>query len=253
MCCLRHRQDSNSPAPPPELAAYSHLLTTHGASTYSFPSDAQQSPVSTTLVGTHPVRTSTSAKRSASAALAGTHNLVGSGPRTGTGTARRNTTNIVSAACGKFHAVIFEEASDHVPHISDQFRAYTDNMDLAILLNKDTFEPDPIVLTFKAESASKGTWGMVLLIVRGLLRRPSLSGSSTVTFCSVHIHNVVAEKRDASTELLQFLHAKMREHHVDFTGADFNISAFSTVSDVFSDPEFSAPGHSWSVGTRCFG
>ena len=52
----------------------------------------------------------------------------------------------------------------------------------------------------------RGAW--FLLIVRGLLRRPSLSGSSTVTFCSVHIHNVVAKKRDASTELLQFLHAK---------------------------------------------
>ena len=65
--------------------------------------------------------------------------------------------------------------------------AYTGNTDLAILLNKDKFEQDPTVLTFKADSTSKGTWGMVLLIVRGLLRRPSL------------IHNVVAKKRDAST------------------------------------------------------
>ena len=43
------------------------------------------------------------------------------------GPARRNPTNIVSAACGKFHAVILQEASDHAPHISDYFRAYTDN------------------------------------------------------------------------------------------------------------------------------
>ena len=166
------------------------------------------------------------------------------------GPARRNPSNIVSAACGRFHAVILQEASDHVPHISDYFRAYTDNMDLAILLNKDTFEPDPTVLTFKADSTSKNTWGMVLLIVRALLRRPSLSGTPTVTFCSVHIHNVVAKKRDASTELLQFLHAKMLEHNVDFIGGDFNMSAFSTVRDVFSDPEFSAPGHSclWGLG-----
>ena len=70
------------PAPPPELAAYSHLLTTHGASTNSFPSHARQSPVSTTLVGTHPVRTATSVKRSASTALAGTRNLIGSNLRT---------------------------------------------------------------------------------------------------------------------------------------------------------------------------
>ena len=38
------------PAPPPELAAYSHLLTTHGASANSSSSHAQQSPVSTTQV-----------------------------------------------------------------------------------------------------------------------------------------------------------------------------------------------------------
>ena len=166
------------------------------------------------------------------------------------GPARRNPTNIVSAACGKFHAVILQEASDHVPHVSDYFLAYTDNTDLAILLNKDTFEPDPFVISFKVESTSKNSWGMVLLIVRALLRRPSLSGSPTVTFCSAHIHNVVAKKRDASTELLQFLHSKMLEHNVDFIGGDFNMSAFSTVSDVFSDPEFSAPDHSclWGLG-----
>ena len=72
------------------------------------------------------------------------------------------------------------------------------------------------------------------------LRRPSLSGTPTV----------VAKKRDAFTELLQFLHAKMLQHNVDFIGGDFNMSAFSTVSDVFSDPEFSAPGHSclWGLG-----
>ena len=35
------------------------------------------------------------------------------------GPARKNPTNIVSAACGKFHAVIQQEASDHVPHISE--------------------------------------------------------------------------------------------------------------------------------------
>ena len=231
------------PAPPPELAAYSHLITTHGASTISFPSHALQPPASTTHVGTHPVRSATSAKRSASTALAGTHNPVGSDPRTGTGPflkpralvlpmvkfgqprsdrlghidqvdsdlmhhqfrlslfqwnpgpARRNPTNIVSAACGKFHAVILQEATDHVPHISDQFRAYTDNTDLAILLNKDTFEPDPTVLTFKADSTNKGTWGMVLLIVRGLLRRPSLSGSPTVTFCSVQHSQCCGQER----------------------------------------------------------
>ena len=138
------------------------------------------------------------------------------------GAARTNPTHIIAAACGKFHAVILQEASDHVSHISDQFIAYTSNTDLAILLNKDTFELDPMVLPFRENSTSNSTWCMVLLIVRALLRRPSLSGTSTVTFCSVHIHNVVAKKRDASTELLQRLHGCMKQHNVDFIGCDFN-------------------------------
>ena len=248
-------------------------------------------------VGTHPVRSSATYKRSASTALAGTHNAFDADPRAGTGPfpkpralvlplvhvgqskpaghgyidtaesdlmhhqyrlsflqwnpgpARRNPTNIIAAACVRFHAVIIQEASDHVHHISDQFIAHTGNTDLTILLNKDTFEP-PTVLTFREDSTSKGTWSMVLLIVRGLLRRPSLTGTPTVTFCSVHIHNVVAKKRDASTDLLRRLHGYMKQHNVDFIGGDFNMSAFSTVGDVFSDPEFSALGNSflWGLG-----
>ena len=208
--CCSHRQDSNS-SPRlliPLLALTCTLHMAHLLQLYSYLSHAPQPPVCTTQVGTHPVRSATTGKRSASTALAGTHNPVGADPCTGTGPfpkpralvlpmvkfgqsksdglghiatvdsdlmhhqfrlsllqwnpgpARRNPTNIVSAACGKFHAVILQEASDHVPHISDQFMAYTGNTDLAILLNKDTFEPDPIVLTFKADSTSKGTWGI---------------------------------------------------------------------------------------------
>ena len=166
------------------------------------------------------------------------------------GPARRNPTNIITATCGRFRAVILQEASDHVPHITDQFIAYTGNTDLAILLNKDTFEPDPVVFVFKEDSTRKGTCGMVLLIVRGLLRRPFLSGTPTVTCCSVHIHIVVAKKRDASTDVLRRLHGYMKQYNVDFIGGDFNMSAFSTVGDVFSDPEFSAPGNSflWGLG-----
>ena len=89
---------------------------------------------------------------------------------------------------------------------------------------------------------------MVLLIVRCLLRRPSLSGTPTVTFCSVHIHNVVAKKRDASTDLLRRMHGYIKQHSVDFIGGDFNISAFSTIGDVFSVPEFSATGNSFLWG-----
>ena len=72
----------------------------------------------------------------------------------------------------------------------------------------------------------------------------------TATLCSVHIHDVVAKKRDASTQLLRRLHGYVKQHSVDFIGGDFNMSAFSTVGDVFSDTEFSAPGNSflWGLG-----
>ena len=42
----------------------------------------------------------------------------------------------------------------------------------------------------------------------------------------------------------------MEQYNVDFNGGDFNMSAFSTVGDVLSDPEFSAPGNSslWGRG-----
>ena len=146
------------PVPSPEMAA--HLQSLTNVSSSSCPT--QQPPVSTTHVGTHPVRPA-GAKRSASTAHAGTHNSTGSCLRTDAdlfpkpkavilpmvnfgqpkfsgpgpiatadsdimhhqfrlsllqwnpGPARRNPTNIVSAACGRFHAVILQEASDHVP------------------------------------------------------------------------------------------------------------------------------------------
>ena len=233
-------------ASPSGLAIDAHLRTPHGIpcysgtfttpATFSYFSHGLTAPACTTHVGTHHARSATTGKRSASTALAGTHNLADTDPRAGTVLFLNHEPS--------FFLWSILVNPNLKPHISDQFLVCTGNTDLAILLNKDTFEPDPIVLTFKADSTSKGTWGMVLLIVRGLLRRPSLSGSPTVTFCSVHIHNVVAKKRDASTDLLQRLRGYMREHNVDFIGGDFNMSAFSTVVDDFTDEEFSAPGNS---------
>ena len=42
----------------------------------------------------------------------------------------------------------------------------------------------------------------------------------------------------------------MKQHNVDFIGGDFSMSAYSTVGDVFSDTEYSAPGNSflWGLG-----
>ena len=104
------------------------------------------------------------------------------------GTARRNPTRIVAATYGRFHAVILQEASDHVPNVTDQFIAYTGSSDLAILLNRDTFEPNPAVFAFQEASSSKDTWVMVILIVRD---------------------------------------AHMTQYDVDFIGGDFNMSAFT--------------------------
>ena len=121
-----------------------------------------------------------------------------------------------------------------MPHISEKFYTYTDGNDLAILLNKDTFVSGAAVFPISEPSTSKDTWGLAALVVRGLLRRPSVVDSPTVTFSSVRLHNKVAQNRDASTSLLQRLREHMINHSVDFIGVDFNMSAFSTVGDVFS-------------------
>ena len=90
------------------------------------------------------------------------------------GPAPKNPTQFLAAACGRFHAVILQEAIDHAPRVSDQFIASIDGTDLAILLNKDTFEPDAAIFLISEASSSKDTWRMAALVVRGLLSRPSL-------------------------------------------------------------------------------
>ena len=121
---------------------------------------------------------------------------------------------------------------------------------LHLLLNKDTFVSGAAVFLISEVSTSKDKWRRAALVVRGLLRRHFFVDSTTVTFCSVHLHNKVANKRDASTSLLQRLREHMNNHSVDFIGGDFNINAFSTVGDVFSDPKIAARGNSlwWGLG-----
>ena len=172
MSYLSHRLDLNSQSLPLSLLlnrTCSPTLTALPA----MPSSRLSVP---THVGTHPVPTVLSANRSASTALAGTQNPIGSNLRTDAGLfpkpravalpwsilgnlspmdlipfatvdsdlmhhqfrlshvqwnpgpARGNPSNIVSAACGRFHAVILREASDNVPDISDQFSVYNDKM-----------------------------------------------------------------------------------------------------------------------------
>ena len=141
------------------------------------------------------------------------------------GTARRQPTQLVTAMCGAFNVVLLQEGADHVPHVSDQFTTYTDGDNLAILLNKDTFLPGAIKYPISEESTSKTTWGLKALVVRGHLRRLPIGASKTITLCTVHLHNVVAKKRDAATALLQRLHLHMQRLEVEFIGGDFNRAA----------------------------
>ena len=123
------------------------------------------------------------------------------------GAARRQPTQLITAMCGAFNAVLLQEARDHVQHISDQFLVYTDGDDLAILLNRDTFLPGAFKFPIIEETTSKTTWGLKALVVCGYLRRPPAGGPKSVTLCTVHLHNVVAKKRDEATSLLQRLYA----------------------------------------------
>ena len=152
------------------------------------------------------------------------------------GAARRQPTRLATAMCGAFNAVLLQEARDHVQHISDLFQVCTDDDDLAY----------PII----EESTSKTAWGLKALVVCGHLRRPPVGAPKTVTFCTVHLHNVVAKKRDTATSILQRLYVHMKLLEVDFVGGDFNSAAKGIIADVFNDPEFMAPGSIplWGAG-----
>ena len=121
---------------------------------------------------------------------------------------------------------------------------------LAILLNKDTFLPIAVKYPIIEESTSKNTWSLTVLVFCGHLRRPPTSAPKTVTVCSVHLHNVVAKKRDAATSLLQRLYARVKLLDVDFVGGDFNMALKGSVAVVFSDAEFMGPGSTplWGAG-----
>ena len=85
--------------PPPGLEKYARQHASHGIPVKAAPVRLRlcasisvtppQPHVSTTQVGTHPVRSATTYKRSASTAFAGTHNPVGADPRAGTGPFRK--------------------------------------------------------------------------------------------------------------------------------------------------------------------
>ena len=81
-----------------------------------------------------------------------------------------------------FMLSLLQEAADHIPHVSEQFHTYTDGDNLAILLNKDTFVPNADKHPIVEESASKNTWGLTALIVRGHLRRPPAGSPKMVHF-----------------------------------------------------------------------
>ena len=131
-----------------------------------------------------------------------------------TGAAPRQPTQLVTVMCGAFHAVLLQEATDHIPHITKQFHTYTDGDNLAILLNRDTFLPGASKFPIIEETTSKTTWGLNALVVCGYLRRPPAGGPKSVTLCTIHLDNVVAKKRDVATSLLQRLYAHLQRPRI---------------------------------------
>ena len=64
-------------------------------------------------------------------------------------------------------------------------------------------------LGHEEDPTSRLTCGLTALVVRGILCRPPVGPPSTVSFCSVHSHLVVAGKRTAAT----FLHPTPSHTH----------------------------------------
>ena len=149
----------SAPPPQPGLEGQAHLSSSHGIPVKAAPVrlvlhtptsvPSLQPHVSATQMGTHPVRSATTGKRSAGTgpfpkprALVLPVVKFGQSKPDGLGhidtadsdlmhhqyrlsvlqwnpgPARRNPTNIIAATCGRFHAFIFQQASDHVtPHL----------------------------------------------------------------------------------------------------------------------------------------
>ena len=101
----------------------------------------------------------------------------------------------------------------------------------------DTFEPNPAVFA-----------DMVTLIVRGLLRRPSLSG--TLQSRSAQYMSTMLWPRNVMRARIYFDAFTLTCTSTTSTllGGDFNMSAFSTVGDVFTVSEFVALGNSLLCG-----
>ena len=78
-----------------------------------------------------------------------------------------------------------------------------------------------------------------------LLRAPPQSRVARFTSTTGSPRNVMQRH-----PFLYRLHAHTVRHDVDFIGGDFNMSAFSTVGDVFTVPDFAASGnaHLWGSG-----
>ena len=74
----------------------------------------------------------------------------------------------------------------------------------------------------RGRGCTRGTWTLVTESGKGKGHSHVLAPSTSTILC-------------ASTDLLRRLHAHMLQHNVDCIGGDFN---FSTVGDVFQDPEF---------------
>ena len=91
-----------------------------------------------------------------------------------------------------------------------------------------------------------GEWSPLLFV--DCYDAPSIADSPTITFCSVHTTRMPRNVTHQPLSCNVFM--PMVQHGVDLIGGDFNMSAFSTVGDVFSDPEFSAPGNAllWGAG-----
>ena len=238
--CCSHRQDSSS-LPRLQVLLLVLTCTLHMAHLFQmhlhefgyvllFQFRLHRLPACTTHVGSHHPRSDNTGKRSASTAMAGTHNLAITDSRAGSvlnhvltffswstlvnpnlkgilvsiqltvisciinivfpfynGTQARRANNLLTSSLlpvgssmrlfYRWPVIMFSTS------LISLWPSPTTRTSLSCSTN--TFEPDPIVLSFKADSTSKGTWSMILLIVRGFLRRPSLTGSPTVTFCSV--------------------------------------------------------------------
>ena len=118
--------------------------------------------------------------------------------------------------------------------------------------------PRSVSLQRLRQAKTRGVWQLLLIVDSCAVLLHSRSLSAQYTSAMLRPRNTMPRLTHSDVFMLTWFSTTSTsvgrwEGEGGGGGGDFNMSALSTVGDVFTDPEFSAPGDSLLWGSRCFG